>query len=356
MADAFVVDNEPERIGSRSLFDMSMDKLRKNIHLLWETNDTPIHILMPLITLVQNPAQLGAIEESSPHLHGHLGIFWLRIIKRNITGWEDMLIKNKLHSDGRHWTEEEVAKKATYRTYRNCVRKMKQEDAAAEEQLRQAVGQASAAQRDKETLIIEQLPPGYLKKKKRVAGGGYDGTSGAAQTGELRFGGGSRTRTNTGKGVMTKIRRELKEARFSRNGGSLATPTHLLQEKAKFMPQGVDRRFEEPQTNKSRNAFRLTARPLAIAPTVRLGAITAAPHVSTTTTSLKTRLPASNTTSPAAPRQSLKRSRPAADEANDEYSRSPSKRNSPPALPPRPPPMQRKRPPPTVLMPARRKR
>jgi hypothetical protein len=356
MADAFVVDQEPERVGAQSLFNISMDKLRKNIHLLWETNDTPTHILMPLVTLVQNPEQLGAIEESSPHLQGQLGQFWLRIIKRNIIGWEDMLIKNRLHSDGRKWTEAEVAQKATYRTYRNCVKKMKQEDALAEEHLRAVMGQASAAQREKETTIIEKLPPGYLKTKKRT-GGGYDGTSKTAQTGELRFGGGSRTKANTGKGFITKMRRELKEARFMKAGGSLATPTHLLQEKAKFLPQGVDKRFEVPQsTGKRTNLFRLTARPLPVATKTRLSSATPAGRAAITLpTTPKPRLLGSSSTKPSdvanpVPQRSLKRSRPVGEEVDEAP---PTRRTSPPA--PRNP-FQRKKAPPTVLMPPRRTR
>lgn len=365
MADAFVAHDWVDRIGAPSLFDLSNDKLRRNIHLLWETNDTPKHILLPLVALVHNPEQLGAIEESSPHLKGELGVFWLRMIKKNIAGWENMLFKNRLHSDGSPWTEAEVVEKATYRTYRNCVKKMKQEDAAAIAQLRQAVGQASAAQRDKETRVIAKLPPGYFRPKKRT-GHGYDGTSGVPQTGELRFGGGSRTKTTTAQGVMTKIRRANKEASFARRGGALSTPTHLLKDKAVFLPPGVDKRFEVPQSSSRRpNSIRLTARPTSFVATTRLSAqaspsrLLSSTRLSSSTSKLQT-----SSSSPTKPSQSsainearstnnMNGSRSSATNVAVQPTR-PLPHHSSPATSALP--GLRKRPPPTVLMPAKRRR
>jgi hypothetical protein len=238
-----------------------MDKLKKNIDLLWETNETPLHILLPVCRLVTNPEQLGSIEKSSPHVRGHLGDMWLKLIKRNIGGWERMFTTKK-HKDGTPWTEDEVKHKITYATYQRCLAQMEAQELQAEETLREATSKAKAHQRNNETKFVDSLPPGYLKGKPRQR---YDGTSrSSAATGELRFTGGSKTKTTTAKGFMNRVRREVKEQKFMKAGGSLSTPSHLLQEKAKFMPKGEDVRATGPRKPGGAKVIRhLVGKPLS---------------------------------------------------------------------------------------------
>jgi elongin-A len=214
------MDTTFQRRGARSLMDMAISTIQRNIAHLEDIGDTPIHIALRILKYVQRPKQLALLEEHSPELAEHTHEFWFSFIKRDVFRWQDMLLK-KQKKNGEYWTEEEVKQKATYKTYKRCIDKADVASREAEEIFQQRMQATKDAAESNETRIVEKLPAGWLKRR----GAGRQESS---ATGELRLTKGSKTKTDTGKNMITKFRREAADKMLTRPGSVLATPNHLL--------------------------------------------------------------------------------------------------------------------------------
>jgi hypothetical protein len=214
------MDMYSEPVGSRRLLDMSLSTIQRNIACLEDLGDTPLHLATRILRYIKRPQQLAIIEENSPTLLGHTHEFWFNFIKRDIFNWEKMLL-TKQKRDGSFWTAEEIKQKATYKTYKNCLQKAEDEERKAREILNKDMQARKETDIDTETKILEKEPSTWTKGRS-----GNKRTTGTV--GGLRFTHGSRTKTDTPKGFMAKLRREAADSKLTRPGSTLATPNHLL--------------------------------------------------------------------------------------------------------------------------------
>jgi RNA polymerase II transcription factor SIII (Elongin) subunit A len=199
---------------------MAISTIQRNIIHLDDLGDTPIHIALRIIKYVQRPKQLALIEERTPELAQHTHHFWFNFIKRDVFRWQDMLLK-KQKKNGEFWTEDEVKQKTTYKTYKRCIEKSESASREAEEIFQQQMQATKDAAENNETRIVERLPASWMKRRNA-------GRQESSSTGELRLTKGSKTRTDTGRNMITKFRREAADMRLTRPGSSLSTPSHLL--------------------------------------------------------------------------------------------------------------------------------
>jgi hypothetical protein len=201
--------------GAQTLLSMALGA----INLLEDIGDTPIHIALPILRSIERPEQLALLEECNPALLEHTPELWFNFIKRDVYQWKELLL-TKQKSNGELWTEGEVKQKTNYKIYKKYLAKSEVIKAEAEEVLKERLAAAKNAAIKKETRIVERLPQSWMKR------GSSRGASSASA--EIRLSNGSRTKTDTVKGLMTKVRREVADARLTRPGSTLGTPTHLL--------------------------------------------------------------------------------------------------------------------------------
>jgi hypothetical protein len=144
------------------------------------------------------------MEENRPDLVSETHEMWFSMIKRDVFGWEKMLL-SKVKRNGENWTLDEIKKKATATTYRNCMAKARKEEDKATEILRQAIAKETQDARERETRIVDKVPSSWEKPRH------------SSST--------SRPKSD----IISKIRREAAAHRQTQPGGSLSTPNHLLQ-------------------------------------------------------------------------------------------------------------------------------
>jgi RNA polymerase II transcription factor SIII (elongin) subunit A len=199
---------------------MAQGAVRRNITLLEDIGDTPIHIALPILRSVERPEQLALLEERSPALVEHTTELWFNFIKRDVYEWKDILSEKRKRS-GEPWTEDEAKQKTNYKIYKKWLARSEVLKAEAEEVLKERLAAVKNAAIKKETRIVEKLPQSWMKSRTSLRGG-------SSASAEIRFTSGSRTKTDTVRGLMTKVRREAADARLTRPGSTLGTPTHLL--------------------------------------------------------------------------------------------------------------------------------
>jgi RNA polymerase II transcription factor SIII (Elongin) subunit A len=197
--------SNPERVGAPRLVDLALATARRNAQFIDDVgNLLPIRMVMPILKAVERPAQLAILEKNRPELVAETHELWFNMIKRDVPGWEKMLL-TKVKRNGETWTVDEIKRKATATTYRNCMEKNEKEVAQATEVLRQAIAQDTKERRDKETRIVEKVPSSWEKRRHAPS-----------------------TATRPKSDVISKMRREAAAHRQMQPGGSLSTPSHLL--------------------------------------------------------------------------------------------------------------------------------
>jgi hypothetical protein len=197
--------SNPERVGAPKLVDLALATARRHAQFIDDVgNLLPIKMVMPILKAVERPDQLATLEKNRPELAAETHELWFNMIKRDVSGWEKMLL-TKVKRNGETWTVDEIKRKATATTYRNCMAKEEKEVAQATEVLRQAIAQDTKERRDKETRIVEKVPSSWEKRRHVPA-----------------------TAARPKSDVISKMRREAAAHRQTQPGGSLSTPSHLL--------------------------------------------------------------------------------------------------------------------------------
>ncbi|KAF2402126.1 hypothetical protein EJ06DRAFT_580453 [Trichodelitschia bisporula] len=67
-----------------SLASLALKRLSHNIANITDIGDAPFTLIAPLLARIENPAQLRALETSSPHLKPHTSELWHKLCKRDI--------------------------------------------------------------------------------------------------------------------------------------------------------------------------------------------------------------------------------------------------------------------------------
>lgn len=196
-----------------SLFHLAKTRLVQNIHLLEDIGDLPYAFLAPILRQIQIPDQLVQLEANCPQIRSETGEIWLRLIKRDIPGWE-----KKPHEprDPKNWSK----------VYKKLKREAAAEEEAQQEALRQKMQALQKDRNGHQTTIINanlNLP--------------------SARRSGWSFGGGARSGwgdpaapKKTGKVAFDKLKRGIYDAKRARPKASM-TPQHLLNEKKRTITQ-----------------------------------------------------------------------------------------------------------------------
>ncbi|KAF2445393.1 hypothetical protein P171DRAFT_430822 [Karstenula rhodostoma CBS 690.94] len=196
-----------------TLFHLAKKRLVQNIHQLDDIGDLPYAFLAPILRQIQIPDQLVQLEANCPQIQGETGEIWLRLIKRDIPGWDK---KPHQPQDPKSWSK--------------VYKKLKKEAAAEEEAQQAALKQRmQALQKDRnghQTTIINaslNLP--------------------SARRSGWSFGGGARSGwgdpaapKKTGKVAFDKLKRGIYDAKRARPKASM-TPQHVLNETKRTVTQ-----------------------------------------------------------------------------------------------------------------------
>ncbi|KAL1595072.1 hypothetical protein SLS60_009759 [Paraconiothyrium brasiliense] len=196
-----------------SLANLAKTRLVQNIHMLEDIGDIPYAFLAPVLRQIQIPEQLVQLEANCPHIQGETGEIWLRLIKRDIPGWDK---KPHQPRDPKNWSK--------------VYKKLKKEAAAEEEAQQEALRQKmQALQKDRnghQTTIINanlNLP--------------------SARRSGWSFGGGQRSGwgdpaapKKTGKAAFDKLKRGIYDAKRARPKASMM-PQHILNERKRTVTQ-----------------------------------------------------------------------------------------------------------------------
>ncbi|KAL8908425.1 MAG: hypothetical protein Q9207_000844 [Kuettlingeria erythrocarpa] len=224
-----------------SLSELTRRALIKNITNVTDIGDIPYQIVRPVLLKIENPKQLQMLEERSPQLYGADAEIWISLIKRDIPDGDTKLLYPK---NPENWWK-------VYRKMRNDYEKVVQNDAA---KLKAAFTGIQSAKDSRQIRIMEGIPKipkldgmqfahaaeyNRIKKPPKLV---------KPPTSVIRFTGGSRTKTLTGKGVMDKARREAQEMSRFRKTNVMATPTHMLSGLSRFVPPAPPKDdFENPK-------------------------------------------------------------------------------------------------------------
>lgn len=162
------------------------------------------------------------LEKASPQLIGADSELWVNFIKRDIPNWRNKLIEPKNPAS---W----------YKVYRKLVKETEDETEQQELELEEQMRSIQAAKASRTTKRIDpknapKLPlmGGMRPEKRRNV---VDRLKPVIST--LSFTSGSKTKTLTGAGVITKAKREAKEMALLRGRNSaLTTPSHMLANQA----------------------------------------------------------------------------------------------------------------------------
>ncbi|KAK0392452.1 hypothetical protein NLU13_1947 [Sarocladium strictum] len=175
----------------KSLLDLAMATIFKNIKELNNAGDLPYETLRPILLKVDSARQLRQLELNSPQIEGETGEVWLKLIEK------DFPMEYRAHlfkpPDASKWYK-------VYDKYKKIHDRSLQE---SEAKLRQALeGLKEDREKNTSKIVNQKVLPRVVKKRN----GPRDHT-----VSTMTFNRGSRTKTLTGAGVMRKVRRETKE-------------------------------------------------------------------------------------------------------------------------------------------------
>jgi elongin-A len=222
-----------------SLFNLAKTRLVQNIHMLEDIGDLPYAFLAPVLRQIQIPDQLAQLEANCPQIQGETGEIWIRLIKRDIPGWDK---KPHQPRDPKNWSK--------------VYKKLKKEAAAEEETQQEALRQKmQALKKDRnghQTTIINanlNLP--------------------SARRSGWSFGGGARSGwgdpaapKKTGKMAFDKLKRGIYDAKRARPTAS-RLPQHILNETKRTVTQVPARMVRMAEAEAMSQAARRTPVPKA---------------------------------------------------------------------------------------------
>lgn len=215
----------------KSLADLCITVCHKNSKEITDVGGLPYSIVRPILIRIDNPAQLRAIEEASPHIAFEDAECWLRLIDKKFAVLHNL---HQLEPRNPALWHKVYAKYARQDADQKAEAEAKLKNAFAGLQKRKAANSSSVVDLARSSL---PRPPRDMRNVGRKPAIGRRG--GNTDTGELRFTAGSRTKTNTAASVMRRVKREAAEVR-ARN--KLATPNGALPVRTgqiKHAPQGM---------------------------------------------------------------------------------------------------------------------
>lgn len=199
----------------RSLSEMASAVAFKHIKSILSVGFLSYASVRHILLKVDDARQLRSIELNCPQLQGETGELWIKLIESDFP--LEAKAKQLVASGPDTWHE-------VWEQYKVAHDRSLQE---SEEKLRAAFMGLQQDKEKKVSKIVEGrfLPSDAKRPKKRLP---KDNT-----TSVLSFGGGSRTKTLTGAGVMRKARREAKEVRSIQGAlsRSIVAPIRVLEKK-----------------------------------------------------------------------------------------------------------------------------
>ncbi|KAI9789867.1 MAG: hypothetical protein M1833_002153 [Piccolia ochrophora] len=218
---------------AKSLYLLARSRCIKYIKFITDVGDVPYERVRSVLTKVENPEQLRQLELASPQICGEDAEIWQELIKRDIPRW---------------WKKQQEPKnpKNWHKLYHKLLREKEADVARDAEVLKAAMDKLSNEKaQNKSHLVDPSELPGIRKATAlgRVNPRTSNRSTLPGNSSVLSFGSGSRTRTNTGRSVMDKAKREAREmSLFSVRKSILSTPTHRLNDKAsqvRTAPRGL---------------------------------------------------------------------------------------------------------------------
>ncbi|XWW93039.1 hypothetical protein V2A60_000967 [Cordyceps javanica] len=199
----------------KSLHEMATAVATKNIESIISVGYLSYSSVRHILIKITDARQLRQIELNCPQLQGETGELWLKLIENDFP--MEFKANAYMPKSQDRW----------FKVWEKYKAKHDRSLQESEEQLRAAL---MGLRQDKEkntSKIVEGrfLPSDAMRTKKRPTGPKDNSSS------VLTFGGGSRTKTLTGAGVMRKARREAKEVRNIQGSlsRSIVAPIRLLE-------------------------------------------------------------------------------------------------------------------------------
>jgi elongin-A len=201
---------------AKSLVELCTRVCIRHIHevtslgdLLLDNNDYVRHILLR----VDNAAQLQEIEENSPQLQGELEEFWRRLIQRDFPTLQKR--KNYIPQRADQW----------HKVYAKLLKEQKAERAEARQALQANFADIKKEKDKHVSRILDKRESRLLLKQGSGRGLGIRRAGGRDLPSTLNFGAGSRMKMTTGRSVMKRVRREVREIANARS--TLSTPSGI---------------------------------------------------------------------------------------------------------------------------------
>ncbi|KAF2968261.1 hypothetical protein GQX73_g5315 [Xylaria multiplex] len=186
----------------KSLVELCTAVCLRNIKDITDIGTIPYSIARPILLKIDNAVQLRRIEISSPHLEGDTVECWKRLIARHFPV---------------PYSKEEFAPsnpKEWHRIYAKYQRLDAESRQAAAERLKNAYKGIKAEKDHNGSKVVNydsRTLPRLPRDVKPQVGIRPKGRRNTPDQSELRFTGGSRTKTNTPKGLLKRAMREAKE-------------------------------------------------------------------------------------------------------------------------------------------------
>ncbi|KAI0401060.1 hypothetical protein F4802DRAFT_582432 [Xylaria palmicola] len=248
----------------KSLVDLCTAVCIRNVKDISDVGSIPYRIARPIINKIDSATQLRRIEVNSPHLESDTPEHWKRLIAREFPVLSRQ--NNFAPSNPRSWHK-------IYARYQRLDAEAKR---AAEEQLKNAFREIAHERGQNLSQVVtydsKKLPRLPRDVRPQVGIRARGGRRGGADQSELRFTGGSRTKTNTPKSLLKRAMREAKEistrnrlnipiaATPARPGQIARAPVAMVQEKVNsarplrgIRPPSAPVRTQEP-TERGREA------------------------------------------------------------------------------------------------------
>jgi elongin-A len=233
----------------RSLYEQAKTALIKNISMLNDIGDLPYDFMRSILLRIESPVQLRELEKTCPQVLGLDGEIWLKLIKRDVSGWDKKVDRfTRYEIDENTGNEVEVIgprkPEDWFRVYKTLKRQADEETAVAEEALFKKM-EATRKERAANTIVAPttMIPPTQAKARS-----GPSTFSKAADKSVLRFTGGSKT-----KDLMARVRRETAEHKAQHSGplggrATMRTPQRGLNRVQKAPQAFVEARKVENAT------------------------------------------------------------------------------------------------------------
>jgi elongin-A len=206
----------------------------------------PYKIIKPILAKVDNAYQLRRIEMNSPHLEEDTIELWKKLIARDFPVHSERLKFEP--SNPRSWHK-------IYNKYRHIDAEEKR---LAEERLSNAFKSIKQEKVDNSSQVVNydsRKLPRLPRDVKPQAGIRPRGPRNGPDLSELRFSGGSRTKTNTPKSLLTRAKREAREISAKLRLNTISTAGQVRQGRVLQAPQGM----VQEKVNESRSSVAIRA-------------------------------------------------------------------------------------------------